>query len=141
MFSSKKLIISVMILVSSISCKAALSYQCNVFILDLVYYLSIWTSGTPYGQNVLLVSILYIGYNKSKKSALGRTRTLVRCDIQKVLAKGAEMSQKHGKCNSREAFNIVRLTSACCTALGFQVWEHNSAQIQNILSIHKRIIL
>lgn len=40
---------------------------------------------------------------------------LVRCDMQTVLAKGFEMSQRYGKRNGREAFNIVCLTLPCCT--------------------------
>jgi len=39
--------------------------------------------------------------------------------MQKVLAKGAEMNWRYGKCNGGEAFNIVRLTLACCATRCF----------------------
>lgn len=56
---------------------------------------------------MLLFSLLYIRYNKSKKPGFGRPKILVRCDMQKVLAKGDKMNQRLYKCNSREAFIIV----------------------------------
>lgn len=91
-------------------------------------------------QNMLFFCLLCIRYNKSKKSAFGRTRILVRCDMQKVLAKGDEMNQRYDKCNSREAFIIVWLQHTL-QLIVFRFGRRNSAQIWNILFIHKTIIL
>lgn len=97
----EKIILSDIILVLTISFKASLSHQHKVLILTLSCYLwhSIW-------QNMLLFCLLYIRYHKPKKTAFGRPKILVRCDMQKMLRKGDKMNQRLYKCNSRKAFII-----------------------------------